>query len=239
MLWGMISEAYELATPCMWLGLGWLDGVLGYSMVRRKSRVSIELGIQKYEARRAMEMRIVERVLNIVLEEVLREEDRFPVNFGSKRFESFKVSNSAECSRAPGNRLYCNRVDFLSHFSKENGISRRIDSAEARVDSTFEISLKRGPRFSLFGIDSEVRTVVVRDMYWTGRVGYDNRPGELTLAFRHFIRTGNPWLGILIPYVFETFQVQVQAWKVAKRVVDRCGLGSPPFEYSAVCLMEN
>ncbi|MED6138324.1 hypothetical protein PIB30_073288 [Stylosanthes scabra] len=46
------------------------------------------------------------------------------IGLGSKRFESFKVSNSAECSRAPGNRFYCNRVDSLSHFSKENGISR-------------------------------------------------------------------------------------------------------------------
>ncbi|MED6185368.1 hypothetical protein PIB30_056398 [Stylosanthes scabra] len=57
---------------------------------------------------------------------------------GSKRFESFKVSNSAECSRAPGNRFYYNRVDSLSHSSKENGISRRgprVDSGSSRIDS--------------------------------------------------------------------------------------------------------
>ncbi|MED6176347.1 hypothetical protein PIB30_087346 [Stylosanthes scabra] len=72
---------------CMWLELGWMDDVLGYSMARRKSRVSIELGIL---------------IVNV------RDDERVVLR--------------------------------------------------------------------------EVRMVVVRDMYWTGRVGYDNRPGELTLA---------------------------------------------------------
>ncbi|MED6153330.1 hypothetical protein PIB30_100912 [Stylosanthes scabra] len=140
-------------------------------MERRTSRVSIEHGVQKYEARGTMEMRIVERVLNMVLEEVLREENRFPVNFGSKRFERFKLYKSAE----------------LQQSSRESILyNRRIDSAEARVDSTFEIGLKErvdssSSELILKGDErvvlEKVRTVVVRDMYWTGRVGYDNRPG--------------------------------------------------------------
>ncbi|MED6150167.1 hypothetical protein PIB30_069748 [Stylosanthes scabra] len=31
--------------------------------------------------------------------------------------------------------------------------------------------------------------------------------------------------------IFQTFQVQVQAWKVAKYVVDRCGLDSPDVRF--------
>ncbi|MED6114132.1 hypothetical protein PIB30_077369 [Stylosanthes scabra] len=46
----MISEAYELATPCMWLELGWMDGILGYSMGRRKLCVSIKLGVQRIDS---------------------------------------------------------------------------------------------------------------------------------------------------------------------------------------------
>ncbi|MED6135823.1 hypothetical protein PIB30_050251 [Stylosanthes scabra] len=185
-------------------------------MAQRKSRVSIELGVQGAKALRALNLTILQSIAEL------------------QRIDST-----------------CNRVDSLSHFSKKIGFReqridshdlridsdyhrgqlgsridsyvnigvliwerlQRIDSAEARVDSSFEIGLERDP--------------------------VDSSSSESILKFRRFIRTGNPWLGILIPYVFETFQVPVQAWKVAKRVVDPCGLDSPTFESSAVSLTEN
>ncbi|MED6213649.1 hypothetical protein PIB30_095324 [Stylosanthes scabra] len=60
-------------------------------------------------------------------------------------------------------------------------------------------------------------------------LGYDNRPGELTVACRNrhascafvwrFIRTENPWVGDSHSVYYQTFQVQVQAWKVGEASV--------------------
>ncbi|MED6126329.1 hypothetical protein PIB30_077427 [Stylosanthes scabra] len=131
-----------------------------------------------------MEMRIEERILGLVLEEVLRKENQvFGRTSGAKGLRGLNFTSLQNCSRAPGNRFYCNRNRF---------ISERIDSAEARVNSTFETGSKRGlvdssssdsilKNVNVRGDErvvlEEVHTVVVRDMYWTGRVGYDNQPG--------------------------------------------------------------
>ncbi|MED6173604.1 hypothetical protein PIB30_061197 [Stylosanthes scabra] len=72
----------------MWLELGCMDGVLGYSMARRTSR--------KCEARGAIGNENRGESPKLVFEEVLREGNRFPANFGNKRFESFKLYNPAE-----------------------------------------------------------------------------------------------------------------------------------------------
>ncbi|MED6174602.1 hypothetical protein PIB30_070544 [Stylosanthes scabra] len=45
-------------------------------------------------------------------------------------------------------------------------------------------------------------------------LGYDNRPGELTVW--RFIRTKNPWVGDSHSVYYQAFQVQVQAWKVGE-----------------------
>ncbi|MED6175463.1 hypothetical protein PIB30_078634 [Stylosanthes scabra] len=69
-------------------------------------------------------------------------------------------------------------------------------------------------------------------MYWTSRVGYDNRPGELTLAVgnRHasyaFVVRERE-MGLRVACYDGKEKVQVQAWKVAKHVVS-CYGSVPP-----------
>ncbi|MED6138538.1 hypothetical protein PIB30_075097 [Stylosanthes scabra] len=46
----------------------------------------------------------------------------------------------------------------------------------------------------------EVRTVVIRDIYWIGRVA------KITDRFRSLYRTENPVVGILTPYCSTVFQ---------------------------------
>ncbi|MED6109063.1 hypothetical protein PIB30_030148 [Stylosanthes scabra] len=64
-------------------------------------------------------------------------------------------------------------------------------------------------------------------------IGYYNRPGELTVACKNrhascafvwcFIRTENPWVGDSHSVYYQTFQVQVRAWKVGEVLM--MGLG--------------
>ncbi|MED6153337.1 hypothetical protein PIB30_100973 [Stylosanthes scabra] len=71
-----------------------------------------------------------------------------------------------------------NRIDSLVpdfEFNVQNCL--RVDSSSS--ESILKNVNVRGDERVVLG---ELRTVVVQDMYWTGRVGYDNRPGELTLA---------------------------------------------------------
>ncbi|MED6113313.1 hypothetical protein PIB30_069608 [Stylosanthes scabra] len=45
-------------------------------------------------------------------------------------------------------------------------------------------------------------------------LGYDNRPGELTVW--RFIRTENPWVGVLTPYIIRLFRYRFELGKLAK-----------------------
>ncbi|MED6174449.1 hypothetical protein PIB30_069072 [Stylosanthes scabra] len=110
------------------------DGVLGYSMVRRKSRVSIELGVQQF-CKSAAELQGIDSTCNRVdsLSYFLRK-----IGFREQRIDSHDLRIDSENHRG---QLIVICID--SSPSK----LQRIDSAEARVDSTSEIGLKGGPRF--------------------------------------------------------------------------------------------
>ncbi|MED6111279.1 hypothetical protein PIB30_051049 [Stylosanthes scabra] len=55
--------------------------------------------------------------------------------------------------------------------------------------------------------------------YGSGRGAFCYRPGYQPRVW-HFIRTENPWVGDSHSVYYQTFQVQVQAWKVGEASVE-------------------
>ncbi|MED6136794.1 hypothetical protein PIB30_059125 [Stylosanthes scabra] len=87
------------------------------------------------------------------------------IGLGSKRFKSFKLSNFAECSTAPGNRFYLQQSRFSEPFSKENGISKpfRVDSDDGpflkKISKCFESIPRKGTSESIRGFQNRFTSV--------------------------------------------------------------------------------
>ncbi|MED6175352.1 hypothetical protein PIB30_077488 [Stylosanthes scabra] len=149
----------------------------------------------------------------LVLEEVLREENRFS---GKLRIDSLVPEfgfNTQNCLRIDSSSLEsilkeeeCHRVDITANIPVLGVIYAIKKETPLYIYMRKNVNVRGNERVVL----GEVRMVVVRDMYWTSRVA--------KITDRALYPYWESMVGDSHSVFVEAFQVQVQAWKVAKHV---------------------